>query len=241
MKARGWIATSVAVGAIGALAAGVLVQKAARSADHLDSPATQADPTVDINDVFSWVDGSNVVLAMTLYPAAPTTALFSDSVQYAIHTQSGASYTGGTSGNYDVICTFSGTAAPQTAQCWAGNNEYATGHADSASGIASADGKFKVFAGLRADPFFFNLDGFKNTVSTVESVAGSLTFNDAGCPALSSGQSALLVGQLSHAPDGGAPNDFFKTLNALAIVVSIDKSLVTANGPIVSVWASTHK
>ena len=240
MKARGWIATSV-VGVAGVLAAGIMVHSVARSADHLDSPATKADSTIDINDLYTWNDGNNVVFALTLYPAAPTGTLFSDAVQYVIHTSSGATYTGGTTANYDIICTFTGTAAPQTAQCWGGSNEYATGHADSATGIASTDGKFKVFAGLRADPFFFNLEGFKAAVADVEGAASGLTFNDAGCPQLDMPTSNLLVGQLAHAADGGAPVDFFKSLNALAIVVSIDKTLVTTGGPIVATWASTHK
>lgn len=238
MKARGWIATTV-VGAAGVLAAGLLVHKSAQSADHLDSPATKADPTVDINDVFTWNDASNLVVAATLYPAAPTGTLFSTSAQYVLHTSSGAAY-GQTNKGYDIICTFSGTTAPQTAKCWGGNNEYVTGDASGATGITSTDGKFKVFAGLRSDPFFFNLDGFNATIAAVEA-AGAIPTNDAGCPLVPPATAAFLVNQLSHASDGGAPTDFFATLNALAIVVSIDKTLVTTGGPIVSVWASTHK
>src|SRR4051812_1770566 len=131
----------------------------ARSADHLDSPATKADPTVDIDDLYAFMDGSNLVLAMTVFPAATTGAKFSDKVQYVIHTSSGAAF-GNTTASEDVICTFD---AAQKIQCWAGTDAYVTGDASAASGLASADGKFKVFAGLRADPFFFNLDGFKHT------------------------------------------------------------------------------
>src|SRR5580765_8996567 len=87
MKARGWIATSV-VGAASVLAAGIMVHSTAKSADHLDSPATKADGTVDINDVYTWNDGANVALVMTVTPAAPKTALFSDTAQYVIHTSS---------------------------------------------------------------------------------------------------------------------------------------------------------
>lgn len=239
MKARGWIATTI-VGAACVATAAVLVHKSAKSADHLDSPATQADPTMDIDDLYTWMDGSNFVAAMTVYPAAPSGALFSDSGQYIFHLQSGASY-GATTKDYNIICQFTGTAAPQTIECWAGTDEHVKGDPSSASGLASTDGKLKVFAGLRADPFFFNLDGFKATVADVEAAAGSLTFNDAGCPAVDSNTSAALVGQLSHAPDGGAPTDFFATLNGLAIVVSIDKTLVTTGGPIVAIWASTNK
>jgi hypothetical protein len=239
MKARGWIATSV-VGVASVLAAGVLVHSVARSADHLDSPATKADGTLDINDLYTWNDGTNTVFILTVTPAAPKAALFSDSVQYVIHTQSGAAYPVAAA-DYPIICTFTGTTAPQTAQCWAGTDEYVTGQADNAAGISSKDGKFKVFAGVRGDPFFFNLDGFKNAVATVETVAPTLIFNEAGCPTLTTVQANLVAGELSHSPDGGPPNDFFKTFNALAIVVSIDKTLVTKNGAIVATYASTHK
>ena len=238
MKARGWIATTI-VGAACVTTAAVLVHKAARSADHLDSPATKADSTIDINDLYTWNDSNNVVLAMTLYPAAPSSALFSDGAQYVFHVSSGAGY-GATTGDYQIICTFTGTAAPQTAQCWGGTNEYVTGNASAATGITSTDGKMKVFAGLRADPFFFNIDGFKAVVADVEA-AGALPTNDAGCPTVPGPLAQQLVAQLAHASDGGAPSDFFATFNALAIVVSIDKSLVTTGGPVLAVWASTHK
>jgi len=251
MKARGWIATTV-VAAACAATAGVLVHKSAKSADHLDSPATQADPTVDINDVYSWMDGNDLVAIMTLYPNAPkgggdagAAAMFSDSAQYVIHTSSGATY-GTTTHNYDIICTFSGTTAPQTTECWAGNDEHVKGDA-SGSGLQSTDGKLKVFAGLRADPFFFNLEGFTTVVADVDNAlanpdAGTIvSVDDAGCPTLANGVPAALASQLAHAADGGAPADFFASFNALAIVVSIDKSLVTSGGSIVSVWASTHK
>lgn len=116
-----------------------------------------------------------------------------------------------------------------------------SGDASQAAGLSSADGKVKVFAGLRADPFFFNLDGFKATVADVEQATGSLTFNDAGCPTLDTATSTALVNQLKSSPDGGAPQNFFAPLNALAIVVSVDKSLVTKGGATVSAWAATYK
>ena len=48
----------------------VVSPRLARSADHLDSPAVKADPAADINDLYTWNDGNNVVLAMTVFPAA---------------------------------------------------------------------------------------------------------------------------------------------------------------------------
>jgi hypothetical protein len=208
----------------------------ARSADHLDAPGTRAEPAADINDVYTWMDGNNVVLAMTVFPAATSGAKFSDAVKYVLHTASGSAY-GNTTAALDVICTFD---TAQRASCWAGTSEYVTGDASATTGLASGDGKFKVFAGLRADPFFFNLDGFKHTVSTVESAAAGLSFDVAGCPTLDAPTSATLRGQLQSAPDGGPAQDFFQPLNGLAIVVSLDKTLVTKGGPIVSAWAGTY-
>lgn len=226
----------------------VIHPRLALSADHLDAPATMAEPTADINDVYAFLDkpgdpATNVVFAMTVYPAAPADAKFSDSVQYVLHTQSGASF-GATTTDLNIICQFD---AAQTISCWAGANEYVTGNASGEGGITSASGKLKVFAGLRADPFFFNLHGFTNTVTTVDKAAdaGVLQFNPQGCPDLTvlPGTASFLQLLLkSDLPDGGgAPQDFFANLRALAIVVQVDKALVTTGGPVLSVWGSTNR
>lgn len=224
---------------VGAASLGILMaqSRVARSADHLDSPAVRMDPAADINDVYSFMDGNNVVLVMTVAPAATTASKFSDQIQYVFHTSSGAAF-GATTSDVNIICTFD---AAQAAQCWAGTDAYATGNASQPTGIASADGKMKVFAGLRADPFFFNLNGFNATVDTVKAAAGGLVFDEAGCPDVPPGTSAALRDQLKTVSDGGPPVDFFKDLNTLAIVVAIDKSLVTKGGPVMSVWGSTNR
>ncbi len=248
MKTRGIVAAGlVLAGGLGTSA--FFVHRMAKSADHLDSPATRADATMDINDVYTWMDGNNVAIAVTLFPVASAQTLFSTSAQYVIHTSSGAF--GALTKDVDIICQFTGSAAPQTATCWVGTaggtvaSDYVTGNASAATGITSADSKFKVFAGPRSDPFFFNLDGFKATVGAVEAAAGSdagLTFNDAGCPQLNAATSNALAGILSHNPvDGGAANDFFAPLNGLAIVISIDKTLLTTGGGTLAVWAATLK
>jgi hypothetical protein len=228
----------------------------ARSADHQDSPSVRGEPAADINDVFTWMDGSNVVLAMTVYPDAPATgAMFSNSVQYVFHTGSAQTFGNAipTSG-VDVIATFD-SSTPQNIQLWVGNptsgGEYVTGNASATTGLSSADGKVKVFAGLVADPFFFNLDGFKSVVTDVEGVepelgqpldAGGIALSPFGCPMLGSGTVDTLDGQLGTAPGGiNAAQDHFATFDALAIVVDVDKNLLTQAGadPMMTVWAAT--
>ena len=234
----------VVVGGAG-LATAVIAPRVARSADHLDAPATKIDHPADINDVYTFLDGTNVAFVMTTFPAAPAGTKFSDAVQYVFHTASGAALLTGTTQDYNIICTFD---AAQKIQCWGGTDEYVTGDASAAAGVASADGKMKVFAGMRADPFFFNLDGFKDATKFVATNAPALVdagiFNGAGCPQLPVGTAAVVGGKLAGNPDAaaaGIPDDFFKKLNGMAIVVSIDKSLINKGGPVTSVWASTHK
>jgi hypothetical protein len=228
----------VAIGAVAGLAAVVAYSASALSADHQDAPGTKSAPTADINDVFSWMNGSNIDLAMTVYPAAPTGAQFDDHVQYVLHTASQSAYGATTSTPVDIIATFD-NSTPQNISLWVGTTEFVTGNAGLTSGLESADGKVKVFAGLRADPFFFNLDGFKATAADVAAATG-LTFNDAGCPLLPSATASALVGQLGTAPDGGAAANHFATFNTLAILVEVNKSLLTTGGPIVSTWAGTY-
>jgi Domain of unknown function (DUF4331) len=219
--------------------AALLCATVAGAADHQDGAAVLTDPASDINDVFAWTspDGTKLNLVMDVFPFATTAARFSDVVQYVFHTSSFAGFGMASGGSADILCTFD---ASQTISCW-GGGEYVHGDASNPTGLSSTDGKLKVFAGLRDDPFFFNLDGFKATAKAVHDAAGSLTFDAAGCPALDPATSSALVNQLKTAPGGGPPQDHFKGLNALAIVIQIDKTLVTKGGPTVGVWASTNK
>jgi Domain of unknown function (DUF4331) len=228
VKALGWSALAVAL----------FAAPLALAADHQDGPAATADPAADITDVFAWMspDATKVNLVMDVFPFATGTPKFSNAIQYVFHTSSRASFGAAVAGTVNVICTFD---TAQTISCWAGD-EYVTGDASSTSGLSSASGKLKVFAGLRNDPFFFNLDGFKATAALVTSVKGSLTPGPDGCPQLDGPTSTLLVTQLGSAPDGGPPHDHFLGANLLAIVVQLDKSILTSGGPLVSVWAATH-
>ena len=213
---------------------------ALRAADHADGPAASADPSADITDIFAWMspDAERVILVMDLVRNATAQSRFSDSVQYVFHTSSRAAFGGTASAELPVICEFD---TAQRVQCWADMREYVAGDASTVTGLSSADGKMRVFTGLRDDPFFFNLSGFRAAARIVAGAASSLTFNDAGCPLLDAATSSALVTQL-HTADGGGPAvDNFAHFNVLALVVSLDKSLLTANGPILGVWGSTNR
>jgi hypothetical protein len=225
----------------GALALTVLSAASwAIAADHTDAPGASADPTADITDLYTWTDKGNVVFVLNVAPLAAADAKFSDKVQYVIHTESSSAF-GKPGQKSDIIVTFD---AAQKASVWIGDKGYVTGDASATTGLESADKTFKVFAGLRDDPFFFNLAGFKDTVKTVEGAAGTLQLDAAGCPNINAGTSKVLVTKLSTDPDsvppGGPAKDFFAGKNVLSIVLSIDKTLLNAGGPILSAWASTN-
>jgi hypothetical protein len=225
------------------LAAAVwLLSTPSYAADHQDGPAATASPATDITDVFAWMsaDHSKMYMVMDVFPAATATAKFDTNALYVFHTTSKASLVATTGTALDVICKFD---AAQAIQCWAGS-EYVAGATAGApaTGIKSTSGKLTVWAGLRDDPFFFNLDGFKDLVAAVKAAAPQLlpTVDASGCPVVDSNTSAALVSALAHT-HGNAPVDHFMGLNVLAIVISVDASLVTKGGSTVGVWASTNQ
>lgn len=238
MKRFAWMKAALAL-------TGLALGSAAIAADHRDAPGTTADPSADINDVYTWKEGANVILIMTVTPVADMNSKFSDKVQYVFHTESTGTF-GMPGTKKDVIVTFD---TAQKLSLWvttpgaATADDYVTGDASATAGLSSTSGKVKVFAGLRDDPFFFNLDGFVAAAGAVAAAAPSLTFDTNGCPALDAATAgalgALLGGDPSMNPPG-PPKDFFAGLNTLGIVVSIDQSLINGGGNFLSVWASTN-
>src|SRR5438552_1272045 len=166
--------------AVGALAAG-LVCRAAGAADHADGPRASADPSADITDVFAWMspDASRLNLVMDLVRNATPASRFSDSVQYVFHTTSKTRFGAPPSQEVDIVCVFN---RAQKIHCRIGRRLEVAGDASDPDGITSPDGRVRVFAGLRDDPFFFNLAGFRATARAVAAAAGSLTVDGRGRP-----------------------------------------------------------
>jgi hypothetical protein len=228
MTYRTWIKLA-GVGAITTIATLAL------AADHRDAPGAKADPARDITDVYTWVDGANLVFVMNVFPNATIEAKFSDKLQYVFHTTNGKMF-GEKTTPLDIICTFD---AAQMVSCWAGD-EYVKGDASKTEGISSASGKLKVFAGLRDDPFYFNLSGFNAAAKFVTDNAAMLQFDMAGCPQLDAATSMAAVKTLQENGMGMPGKDDFEGQNVLSLVVSIDKALLGEAGPYVSVWAGTY-
>lgn len=246
----------------GALCATAFYGSPLRAADHLDAPNVKmaANSMADLNDVYTWMtsDGSKVNLALTVSPADDGTRHFGPAIQYVFHVEQHAAY--GTAGTETkVVCSF---VNDTSGQCWVvgadgSTVDYVSGDLSMVTGRGSQSNKFRVFAGRRSDPFFFNLSGFLNAKKTATDA--TLTLNQQGCPTGLTDNTipATLRSQLEGMPTANTPGvvgatpvpgpcpsttkDCFAAFNVMAIVIQVDKDLVIdpAN-KLVSVWASTH-
>lgn len=231
---RKWIAVAVGVAAV---IAPLGVAKLARSSDHQDGAQAKTDLTADITDLFAWMssDGTKVNLVLDVLPFATPSDNFSSTVQYVVHTESRATATAaGTP--VDIICTFD---VNQVISCWLGATDYVTGDASNAAGLASTRGSFKVFAGKRDDPAFWNRFGFLQQAALVH--GSSYTRDVAGCPTVSQSQATQYIAVLNHGLNGLAPKDDFAGANVFAIVLQVDKAALTQGGPVLTTWASTRR
>lgn len=212
---------------------------AVHAADHRDGPVVAGDPAADINDVFAWMssDAQTINLIMTVFPGADVTSRFSDAVTYRFKTVSQSGYGATATDTVAIECTFD---SEQNITCNL-NDVNVTGNASNTNGIQSQDGRLRVFAGLRNDPFFFNFSGFRAVAETVTAAAPNLTFDTNGCPALDSATGSALRTQLQTEPNGDPAADDFAGQNVLAIVLAVDKTLLNSAGDIVSVDASTFR
>jgi len=209
-------------------------------ADHLDAPAlghTSSGSTVDlvsthcdrdINDVYVFNNAARTrtVFAMTTNPAVnvPTVddmANFGTNVRYVINVDR----TGDAVQDLAFVWRFGSAGAngqPYSVWRYSGANARTLARGvkigsgwTGGTGIGSATGNAKVFAGVRADPFFFDLLGFLGTVLGV----GNSQLG--GC-----------------APVNGVTNcDFFAPLNTNAMVLEVPNDSIGATN--IGVWGTT--
>jgi hypothetical protein len=146
--------------ALGGIAIAILPVLASLShaADHADSPATKKDHAADITDLYAWHDAAkiNVVLNVAGLSEAGVPADYDAGVLYQIHIDN----TGDLEPDYEVLVRFGQNAAGE----WGVKVEDLPGIADPIVGpvdtVIDAGIGLRVYAGLRDDPFFFDLDGF---------------------------------------------------------------------------------
>lgn len=210
----------------------------------LAAAAPPSNPMADLEDVYAWMAGFTLNVAMTVSPLDDGSHSFDPSVQYVFHLSSktglGLQPTSTTTSETRLIARF---ASNTQVQVWVTDaatgavKDYVTGDPSAPAGVTSVDGKVRLFAGRRSDPRFFSATGLVAGLAQVGTVlATNPTTNAAGCPMITGVDGNAVRTKLTSGSDGYAGK------NVMAIVVSLDKSLVNAPGnTALAVWASTHE
>jgi Domain of unknown function (DUF4331) len=254
MKALRSIATIVATAAVVATTS-LYAFHFARASDHQDSPTVVARPGADITDVFVFPapdNAQNVVLAMDVFPLIP--AGMSNTPQFALdpavlYQFKIATNVASNDNTEKLVIQFlaSGSGQTQTVTMYgpAAPNQVgttntivpATGSFSFGTPAKLKNGQVQVFAGLRRDPFFFDLAqffkiipdrnaGFHAPGQTVPPPSAT-SFN--GFPANTTG--CLTA----------AANNYLANFNVIQIAVELPKSMLALNGGSpgkIGVWAT---
>jgi hypothetical protein len=204
---------------------------ASRASDHFDTSGVNADPRADIGDVYAWTDpaGHRLNLVMTVVGHS-----FSERLTYVFHVGSGGAF-GQTSASTDITCRF----IAKTADCRVGTLDRATGDATGEHGLESRRHRFRVFTGLRDDPFFFNGPGSAAAMAVAAAALKAGAPKDgAGCARFEAATLAGIQEAWSHT-DGGPAKNFLAGYTPASIVVSVDLTAVNRGGPLLAVWGAT--
>jgi hypothetical protein len=201
------------------VAAGIAVLSVGRAADHLDGPGAKHDSAGDLADVYAFMSPDaptlgHAVLVQTVSPIASATTKFSDKIDYTfrIRQVTGTSpITLGTTA-LDVKCNFT-SGTPQSVTCSAPGGIASKTVNVGDIGTCGATDDICVFAGLRSDPFFFDLQAFKDSVN----------------------------GNQNKFKAAGQATNFFAGLNILAIVVEVNATKAFGANAIVTVAAETKR
>ena len=139
--------------------------------DHIDGPRQTADPVSDLTDLFAFTsptDAKRTVLIACVLPFAGESALFSNTINYGFVVrrlkQTGLGLQAGFEPladewrftfQFEVLGpeTASGRAK-QTGQCVLPDGATLALTVGEEHGFTTSDGRTRVFAGLRSDPFF---------------------------------------------------------------------------------------
>jgi len=221
----GVIAATVGVGAL-------------MASDHQDTPEVELNPSMDINDVYSFpgsggTSTDRVTLVMTTYSPIPagTARQFDPNLLYQFKIDNSgdgkedlviqARFDG--NGGYTITGPVAPTSTGQIGTLVTGGSSV-TGTV----GQTANANNVQVFAGLRADPFFIDLDQFFKILPDRRPAIGPLS-----------------VPQTQQATAFRNPGvDFFRPFNALAIVIELPKSQLvssTATDASFGLWGTTSR
>jgi hypothetical protein len=213
------------------------------ASDHQDTPEVELHPRLDINDVYAFPGSTADRLALVLTTSSPLTpaasvgAVFDPDILYQIKVDN----TG--DGVEDLVLqfTFDGDGAGQqvtmhgpVAPDQTGRLNTIVSNGAEMSGpintVLGSGSGVQLFAGLRDDPFYIDLEQFFKIIPDRAPVQGPLS----------------TIGPKPEATAFRNPGvDFLRNINALGIVVELPESMLLAPGsgsdPKVGIWATTSR
>jgi hypothetical protein len=226
-RARAWIVVLL-------ISALLTVRGSSFASDHLDTPTVIADPAADIGDIYAWTapDGRHLNLVMDVVAHR-----FSDRLQYVFHVDGGKRF-GVTTATTLIVCRFD---IANAVECWVGDTDYVRGDASNTAGLVGNHRRFRVFAGLRDDPFFNNVKGTRAAYGVAAAgLRHGARADRAGCSRYDQATSHAILDSWRHTDQGPATN-FLAGWKSSSLVISIDLDVVTTGGKLLAVWGAVHK
>ena len=227
---------------IGALTITLAVARSSNASDHQDTPEVELSPRMDINDVYAFPGSSAERIALVLTTSSPITpaqsaaAGFDQNLLYQLKVDN----TGDGVEDKVFQITFAGTGNTQqmtvrgpVAPAQTGLMNTIVSNAPTLTGatnttVGSAAG-IQVFAGIRDDPFFLDLEQFFRIVPDRKPVSGPLS-------------------QLPDQPSAsafrpaGQAVDYLRGLNTLAIVLELPSAMLTDGGNRkIGIWGTINR
>lgn len=204
-----------------------------RASNHLDTSVVTANPQANIGDIYAWMDpdGRHLNLVMDIVGRS-----FSDKLRYVFYIDSGPRF-GKTTVTTKIACRFPDV---DVTDCRVMGIDRARGDAGKPAGLEGTNHRFRVFAGLRDDPFFNNVKGTLAAYKVVfDAIKSGVTADPAQCPRLDPPTARSVLYQWRHT-DGGPASNFLAHWTASALVISIDIEAVDRGGRMLAIWAGTE-
>jgi hypothetical protein len=207
------------------------------AADHLDAPTTKSDHRIDITDLYAFKSAGGTTLVLNVNPLTSpadspttrfsTTAIYQFNIDRNLNGLADLAYRikfshTRTQTNGKVIQDYTikrSTGASARTNAWIGTvvaHGSTTTYKRHALRVASISGGGKAFAGVRDDPFFFDLPGFVEFKKQL--LAGSTDL-----PTLLGGFTGV---------------DTFKGTNVSSIAIEVPNARLGGTGHTVGVWST---
>ena len=235
------LARTVAAAVVVAGAGAALVHaKPILASDHQDTPEVELNPRMDINDVYAFPGASSDRIALALTTSSPIVGgaaagvSFDPNLLYQIKVDN----TGDAVEDLVFQVTFEGTGSSQIVHVRGPIKPNETGMkntlvtsgpevAGAVNTVLGTSAGTQVFAGLRGDPFFIDLEQFFRIIPDRKPATGSLS-------------------QLPDSPSASGwrnPGvDFLKGISALAIVIELPVAQLTpSTNKKIGLWATTSR